>query len=84
MEDKLISKINKLLLNFNKKPIKKIEEWGKIAFSSKEDLLNLNYPKNSLEVRETSGSTGKSLFIYFSPLIDIHFESCLVFHFNTR
>jgi phenylacetate-coenzyme A ligase PaaK-like adenylate-forming protein len=66
MKEELLTSMNKLLENFGRRKINKIEDWQKILFSNKKDLLKLKIPKNTLEVRGTSGSTGESLFIYFS------------------
>lgn len=65
MGSKFITQANKLLSNFNEKNISSIEEWKEIPLKRKSDILN-TVPKQFLELRITSGSTGEPLFIYYS------------------
>ncbi len=60
---KIIKKMNDLV---GEDKIKSIEDWKKIKISTKKDLSAFIVPKNFLELRITSGSTGKALYVFYS------------------
>lgn len=66
VNQKILNSMNGLLSNFNKSKVSNLEEWKSLPLMSKEDLIDFSIPRNFKEVRATSGSTGESLFIYFS------------------
>jgi phenylacetate-coenzyme A ligase PaaK-like adenylate-forming protein len=61
----LINLFNSLLRNYGKQEVDSMEEWKEISKSSKSELREI-IPKNFSELRITSGSSGKPLFIFYS------------------
>lgn len=59
----IIKKMN-YLIGDNK--IKSIKDWKKIKINTKKDISQENVPKNFLELRITSGSTGEPLYVFYS------------------
>ncbi len=54
-----------LLKSFSIKPDKK-DSWGSIPVSGKDKIREAKVPKIFTEVRSTSGSTGESLYVFYS------------------
>jgi phenylacetate-CoA ligase len=56
----------KKLLLLHKKKLSKVNSWTDVPISGKENIRKLSTPKNFLELRVTSGSTGEPLYVFYS------------------
>jgi len=65
VRNELIKNMNILLKKHNRKEVVSLEDWKKFPISSKE-MLNEITPKKFIDVRYTSGSSGKQKLIFCS------------------